>query len=299
MKHLFQFDRRSFFSSPLSFSERREVRVDQASLSQIEAPRQPGTPTPRGRGRSFTHPSRFLRGFTLIEVLVVISIIALLVSLLLPSLKKARESAVTLRDSSNIRQFGYGLLRYQNDSRDWVLGYRMPKPADGEDGAFWWSIIMAGNYVENNSGPGNIAFPTTTNLGRDTLPPMRCIADTPARFANTLVRKPYYLTGGTEYIYPGSSGNSRIWLSYTINAFMGDGLNQPTYPLVRTSKVRKNTSSLIYVTCGDSGGRFTALTNWSTLDMFVHQNNTNTLFLDGHVSLVKKEFLTDVEELKP
>ncbi len=240
-----------------------------------------------------------IRAFTLVEVLVVIAIIGVLVSVLLPSLKKARESAVTLRDSSNIRQFGYGLTRYQLESRDWILGYRMPKPADGEDGAVWWSIVMAGGYVQAHGAPGTLGFPTTTNLGRDTMPPVRCIADTPERFVNSLVRKPYFLTGGTEYLYSGSSGNSRFWMSYTINAFMGDGLNTATYPLQRGSRARKSPSGLVYFTCGDQAARFTNLASWAGADMFVHNNSTNALFLDGHVALTKKEFLTDVEELKP
>jgi type II secretory pathway pseudopilin PulG len=59
-------------------------------------------------------PSRV--AFTLVELLVVIGIIAVLVSLLLPALGKARESAQTLACLSNLRQIGLGFALYAQNN---------------------------------------------------------------------------------------------------------------------------------------------------------------------------------------
>jgi len=76
--------------------------------------------------RTVNHANRL--GFSLVELLVVIGIIALLIGILLPGLGKAREQASSVNCKSNMRQVGLQLLIY---SQHWN-GYMFP-PDRGDD----------------------------------------------------------------------------------------------------------------------------------------------------------------------
>ena len=64
--------------------------------------------------------ARTLRAFTLVELLVVIGIIGVLVSILLPALSKARDTAATLKCLSNCRQLGMAFVMYSNEHKGYL-----------------------------------------------------------------------------------------------------------------------------------------------------------------------------------
>src|SRR2546430_5190122 len=68
-------------------------------------------------------------GFTLVELLVVIGIIALLIAMLLPALNKARSAAKAASCLSTIRQLGTAYVMYTNQHRR-SIPYYTPSAAD-------------------------------------------------------------------------------------------------------------------------------------------------------------------------
>jgi prepilin-type N-terminal cleavage/methylation domain-containing protein len=90
--------------------------------------------------------------FTLIELLVVIAIISLLVSILLPSLNKAKDLARSAMCAANLRSWGttYGLYSAENDGRLLVYAYALA-------GAKWWLhwSYLYPTYAETDYGMMN------------------------------------------------------------------------------------------------------------------------------------------------
>jgi len=91
------------------------------------------------------------RGFTLVEVLVVISIMVLLIALLLPAVQGARESARKAHCANNLKQIGLALLHHETAKKAFPSGYVSAYDASGNDtGPGWgWCCYMLPQIEEN------------------------------------------------------------------------------------------------------------------------------------------------------
>src|SRR5512138_2362466 len=88
-------------------------------------------------------------GFTLVELLVVIGIIAVLISILLPALSKVRRQAATLQCSSNMRQVAAALIMYIQDNKGRHPPAGIP-PINGiyQYGWWWPNELVRRNYIK-------------------------------------------------------------------------------------------------------------------------------------------------------
>jgi prepilin-type N-terminal cleavage/methylation domain-containing protein len=134
--------------------------------------------------------------FTLIELLVVIAIISLLISILLPSLGKAREAARQIKDASNIRSIMQGMVIWAGNNDD-----NYPLPSRVDKGSQTVQIpATVPTLVKDNTG--NIFSLMIYNRF---IPPEMCIC--PAEVNMRIVKDLGY-----EYSYPSLAANPQAAL---------------------------------------------------------------------------------------
>lgn len=131
------------------------------------------------------------RGFTLIELLVVISIIGVLMAILLPGLRAAKEQAQRVVCASQLRQLAMAHTMYQESYEGWIVPATQKRGVD----EYWYNTL--GPYFEHRN-VGH-ASEYADDIGRDLL---RCPMDN---------------AGYPKMLNP--HGNApEGWLSYALNS---------------------------------------------------------------------------------
>ncbi|MCK4792727.1 MAG: prepilin-type N-terminal cleavage/methylation domain-containing protein [Desulfobacteraceae bacterium] len=131
------------------------------------------------------------QGFTLIELLVVIGVISVLLAILLPSLRAARQQGQRIVCASQMRQLGLAHVMYQQSHEGWIV------PATQELGVdeYWYNTL--GPYFEHKNVGHASEHPD--DIGREIL---KCPLD---QAAYPRMLNPHGL-------------NPEGWLSYAINS---------------------------------------------------------------------------------
>jgi prepilin-type N-terminal cleavage/methylation domain-containing protein/prepilin-type processing-associated H-X9-DG protein len=230
--------------------------------------------------------------FTLVELLVVIGIIAVLISLLLPALGRAREQARTVQCASQLKQLFNGCSMYINEGRDHV-GRRGVLPTGWRHERDINNVAFPG-FVANTDWTNNFN-PLRFELVRYIYP----------RRNENLANTPLFLcpSNGANTTNFSAVGNSNLYgmnknLSVDNNAMPGNfwRWNQQ-YRMRNVTRVKDSAhvvlfadavDNMLFTINFDSGWQFGVDRPFDHRVDYRHKKNlANHLFLDGHVEAIQ------------
>lgn len=226
------------------------------------------------------------RRFTLVELLVVIAIIAILSSIMLPAVSKAKKKGQSITCMSNLRQMGLMMNYYQSDYNEYYQWFIFNTNASVAGSPLYSWIAYLASYNNKFKGIETVAasYPISVNTNFNEAKKKFQMFTCPA--AQWLWLDPIELGGNRT-----AAGHQSYATNYTANfSMMGMNYSAAARNSIRISQITKPSKT---APCWDGVRTPTADNSWyiklisaggnPAVD-YRHNNSTNVLFSDGHTS---------------
>ena len=224
--------------------------------------------------------SRRKRNFTLIELLITVSIIVILTGLLLPALNKAKEKARAIKCTGNLKQIGTSFGMYLTDYNDCY-----PSSLQGDsawDGIKTTWVGAVGQYMGIKNGINTSGWPSLKKSSSFACPTLAAYMTGEASFAASDVHYGYNadLFGRNNYAVPMENGIPSYWgIPRTVGIPIKAGaLKMPAQTLMTADSRFSNSAA------GNCKGYYTFADDRSRVALR-HSRRANVTYADLHVGM--------------